>query len=614
MPVPGPRLAATASPLHTHLLKGPGNVDDHGMLRDAEGRLEEAQVVQAYIAERDIAWVRFGIIVFNAVLYLVALPHDPARHTLALWVALGAVVYGFAVVAARPYEHLHILRTSAYTLATDSGLIAVWLYATGGLASPFYPLWAVSIVAAVFRFGPGIVALAAGVYMAADVGMLFASGHVLRQHVGEITIRAGYILITGVLGALVGHRWQASVRARMKLAREMQDKDMVLAEAERVRALTDATSEGIAIHRQGLIMEVNSAFANLFGRQPTELIGMDVRDLVHDDSAGLLEDRLANPADSGYELWVRRGEERIRVAVQGRPIRFRGQAARVVAVRDITERFHAERDRALAHERQVEIDRLRQIDDFRTQFINTAAHELNTPLTPIKLQFAALRDEWVGRPRAIDLLERNLDRLSSLVHDMLDVARLQSGRLRMDVRAVDLVPALNDIIDTFEATALQQEVQLELLAPGRLTAYVDPDRVSQIITNLVSNGLKFTPKGGSVTVVARDAPGAVRIEVADTGKGVPSDQVELLFQPFGQVQADPQVPGTGLGLYICKTLAETMGGRIGVETEGEGAGARFWVELPVSQAAAEAGQARQALRQATVPVPPKAPERAPASS
>ncbi len=545
---------------------------------DAASQRADATAVQAYIAERDIAWVRFGIIAFNVALYLTALPHDSGRHTLALWVCALALMYAVFVLAVRPHERFPILRTSTYTVLTDSLLIGLWLYATGGLASPFYALWAVSLVAIVFRFSPGIVALATCAYMTADVSMLVISGDATAANAPVIAARMAYVLITGTLGMLLGYRWQAAVRARIEIAREVKDQEMLVAESARVRALTDAAFEGICIHRDGRILEFNQAFAALFGKSRDEITGMDVRDLVHPSSSEVLENRLANPADEGYELWIRRGGEKRLVAVQGRPIEYQGRPARVAAVRDITQRHEAEQHRALAHERQVEIDRLRAIDEFRNRFINTAAHELNTPLTPIKLQFAVMRDQWQGSPRAIQLVERNLDRLSALVRDMLDVARLETGRLRITASAMDARAVLDDVVETFQPTAAQQGVALALDAAATLQAHGDAGRVTQILTNLLSNALKFSRAGGHVSVTARAKAAVCRIEVADDGPGVDPERVERLFQPFGQVHDDAAVPGTGLGLYICKTLAEAMGGRMGYEERRPGS--MFWVELP----------------------------------
>ncbi len=543
--------------------------------------LQDATSAQAYIAERDIAWIRFGIILFNVLLYVFALPHDPATHRLATVIIGVAMAYAWLVLALRPYERFHVLRTSTYTLVTDSALIAVWLYATGGIASPFYPLWMLSLVAVVFRFGPGIVVWATACYLVSDALMLWVAGDFVAANLAAMAARGAYIIAVGALGAMLGKRWRESMQERITLREAVLAQRMQVAEAEGIYALTDATFEGICIHNNGVILEVNRAFCALFDQSREDLVGAHVSTLVDQVSAQRLAERLAQPQDAQYELWIKRAGETRRVAVQGRPIMFKGEHVRVAAVRDITPQYEAEHARALAHERQLEIDRLQEIHDFRTQFINTAAHELNTPLTPIKLQFAVLKDNWQGPPRSLALMERNMGRLAMLVQDMLDVARLQSGQIRILAGDVDIVEELKDTVASFEATANAQGVSLHLDVPEHLPCHVDPARVGQIATNLVSNALKFTRRGGHVSMRAAAHDRGVRLEVEDDGTGIDPDHVIRLFQPFGQIHKDPQVPGTGLGLYICKPLAEAMGGSIGVEGRGEESGAKFWVELPL---------------------------------
>ncbi|MEA3189867.1 MAG: hypothetical protein QOD77_449 [Thermoplasmata archaeon] len=249
---------------------------------------------------------------------------------------------------------------------------------------------------------------------------------------------------------------------------------------------------------------------------------------------------------------------------------------------DLTRHVQAERQAQAAKE----LERLREMDRFKTDFINTAAHELNTPLTPIKLQLLMLKrrvPEGTEDRKAVDMLDRNLERLSLLVGDMLDVARLQAGRLRLEPKATDLAKLLVEACDTFADSAYARHVTLDLDAQGPLLAQVDGKRITQVVYNLVSNALKFTPADGRVTVRGKNDGGQVRITVTDTGVGLAPDQAAQLFRPFTQLHRHQiQAPGTGLGLYISAGIVERHGGTISCTSPGVGQGATFTVLLPAA--------------------------------
>lgn len=249
--------------------------------------------------------------------------------------------------------------------------------------------------------------------------------------------------------------------------------------------------------------------------------------------------------------------------------------------------------RAEATERaalEVANRQLKDLDVMKTRFINSAAHELGTPLTPIKLQLHMLRHLGPKDPakaaRAVEVLERNVERLEFLVSDMLDVARLQSGNVRMRRAATHLPRLVHETVDSFHAAAEAGAVSLEFTAEPELWVDIDARRVGQVFDNLVSNALKFTPRGGWIRVHCYRAGRNVRVEVHDSGTGIDPKDVHKLFQPFSQVQ-DPlnkSYPGSGLGLYISKGLVEQHGGQLWCHSPGPGRGATFTVELPAQTA------------------------------
>lgn len=242
--------------------------------------------------------------------------------------------------------------------------------------------------------------------------------------------------------------------------------------------------------------------------------------------------------------------------------------------------------RAFEARAEEEMQRLRELDRFKTQFINSAAHELNTPLTPLRLQLHLLqrlgRDgDPVARARAVDIVSRNVERLALLVQDMLDVARLQSGRLQLRRTTVDVAVLVRDAIDTYRAPAEAKRIELVPDGPAALPARLDGPRVSQVLYNLVSNAVKYSHDGGSVRIRYSGDEQQVTVQVEDRGPGFTAAQKARMFLPFSQVHTDTHtVPGTGLGLFISRGIAERHGGTLDAVSAGPGQGATFTCVLP----------------------------------
>jgi signal transduction histidine kinase len=227
----------------------------------------------------------------------------------------------------------------------------------------------------------------------------------------------------------------------------------------------------------------------------------------------------------------------------------------------------------------VELDRLKD------EFVSSVSHELRTPLTSIS-GYVELMLEETEEPdtrQHLAIVDRNAQRLLSLVSDLLFTAKLQDGRLELEKTDVDLGSLASQAVESARPRAEVGAVDVRAEIEPVPTVQGEAARLAQLLDNLVSNAIKFTPSGGSVVVRVRRSGELACIEVSDTGIGIPDSERERLFQRFFRSQnaLERQIQGTGLGLYISKAIVESHGGRIGVESR-EGEGTTFVVELPVA--------------------------------
>ncbi|MEA3204371.1 MAG: hypothetical protein QOI63_2053 [Thermoplasmata archaeon] len=255
-----------------------------------------------------------------------------------------------------------------------------------------------------------------------------------------------------------------------------------------------------------------------------------------------------------------------------------GRALRLTGtIEDIT-------DRKAAEEQQRQLRHMEELNEFKSQFIAMVAHDLNNVLTPMRLNLKLAEMATLGPSLPLDRLKSGIQRLSGFLADLLDAARLQAGRLSLDAKPFDLAEGLRATLDALRPEAEAAGIQVTLEAPSTLPVTADRRRLEQVTTNLLSNALKFTPRGGRVAVRLRSTPAGASLTVEDTGPGIAPEDLAKLFQPFSRPLATPQGQhtGTGLGLYICRGIVEQHGGRIWCESGGAGKGACFGVFLPAS--------------------------------
>jgi NtrC-family two-component system sensor histidine kinase KinB len=233
-----------------------------------------------------------------------------------------------------------------------------------------------------------------------------------------------------------------------------------------------------------------------------------------------------------------------------------------------------------------DVTRLRRFDELKNDLVATVAHEFRTPLTSLRMAIHLCVEEAVGplTPKQADLLfaaREDCERLQGIVDDLLDLSRIQAGRIEVNVRAVQSRTLLESTIEQNRVLARDKGVKLTLGAPMFDRAVLaDPDRLNLVLTNLVTNAIRHTPAGGDVQLrTAPEKDGQVRFEVSDTGEGMDPKWFPLLFDRFFRIPGSKPGSGVGLGLYICKEIVEAHGGNIGVESE-PGHGSVFWFTLP----------------------------------
>jgi signal transduction histidine kinase/ActR/RegA family two-component response regulator len=242
---------------------------------------------------------------------------------------------------------------------------------------------------------------------------------------------------------------------------------------------------------------------------------------------------------------------------------------------------------ALLKEAEAARMQAEQANRTKDQFLAVISHELRTPLSPILAWSRMLRSRTIDerkREQAIESIERNARAQAQLIDDLLDVSRIVSGKLRLDIRAVDLRSVIDSAVDSLRPAADAKQVHLETrFDSGAEHASGDPQRLQQVVWNLISNAIKFTPRGGRVDVHLKRSNSDVEIAVSDTGQGLAPEFFPHLFERFWQADNTTTRPygGLGLGLAIVRHLVELHGGTVSAQSEGVGRGSTFSVRLPV---------------------------------
>jgi signal transduction histidine kinase len=261
-------------------------------------------------------------------------------------------------------------------------------------------------------------------------------------------------------------------------------------------------------------------------------------------------------------------------------------SANVALSAEIEERVRIEQERVqlLAREQAARLE-AEAANRLKDEFLATLSHELRTPLNAIMGWAHVLGQSTGDRPtvqRAADVIRQNAAAQAQLIEDILDVSRIVGGRLVLDTRPVQMRSVIEDAIDSLAPASAAKAIQVDRQLAEGVMVHGDRDRLQQVVWNLVSNALKFTPKGGRVEVELREEDGEATIRVTDSGIGIPGDFLPFVFDRFRQADSSMsrRHSGLGLGMAIVRHLVELHGGTVSAESEGEGKGATFRLRLP----------------------------------
>ena len=364
-------------------------------------------------------------------------------------------------------------------------------------------------------------------------------------------------------------------RYSQQLQKLVEERTQALrASEEKYRLLIDNMAEVVfTIDLDGNFAFVSPQVESMTGYSMGQLLSMNMRQLIAPEYLPEIEKRLRARIQGEkdlpmYEFEVIRADgERIPVEMQTTLVHDeKGTLIAVQGVaRDITER--------------------KKIEQIKDRFISAVTHELRTPLVSISGYTDLVLSDKSGPLNKeirndLEVIKRNTDRLISITDDLLDIRRIESGKLKLNMSSLNL----KEIIDHCSIEIkpfLKEKQELHIQVPDVLPPIQgDQVRLSQVLLNLLSNAAKFTPEGGNIKLSVKDEEGMVKIQVSDTGIGIRNEDLKRVFEPFADIQKPTYIKGTGLGLSVAKGLVNAHGGQIYATSDGEGKGATFTFTLP----------------------------------
>ena len=391
-------------------------------------------------------------------------------------------------------------------------------------------------------------------------------------------------------------RMHGATAARIAVVSEDVTEERALRETLRAseqdfRLLAENSNDVITrVSPDGVVLYISPACRALYGYEPRELVGRSGLALVHPDDLAALRDEAGGGAASdvmtneyrvrhrdGSYVWVETKSRAVRDPITGNVLEHHSSA------RDVSER-----KAAVAAIRRAK-DEAEKANNAKSWFLSRMSHELRTPLHAI-LGFGELLERGELRPaqhEPLGQIMRAGRHLLGLIDEVLDLSRIERGELHLSLEPVDIARLVRETLELVRPLATDRSVSLRTVtgADFDVHALADRERLAQVLLNVLSNAVKYDHKGGEVSVIiTRAAPARARVEVTDTGPGIPTRDVARVFEAFDRMGAEAtDVEGTGLGLALSKRLIETMNGEMGIESA-PGQGTTAWFELPAATA------------------------------
>jgi PAS domain S-box-containing protein len=363
--------------------------------------------------------------------------------------------------------------------------------------------------------------------------------------------------------------------------------DEALRESElRFRAISEMNPDAIVVSVEGRYVYANPAAVELLeARDANEILSLTPFDVVAPQFYDLLRERLKSAVEENHAdplrdyQWVKRTGELVDVEVATGPIIWLGKRGVQAVARNITERKLAEAA-------------LRDVDRRKDMFLATLAHELRNPLAPIAngvdllLKTESSNDTFQRRYDLLRIMKRQVGHLVRLVDDLLEISRINHGKIEIRKALINCAVVIRNAIETCQPILLERGHQITVDLPTEpIMIFGDPVRLTQVISNLISNAANYTKQGGQISVSLGRADGNAAISIRDNGIGIPTDMLPKVFELFAQVIQDAEVQhkGLGIGLALARQLVELHGGTITAHSDGVGYGAEFVVTFPVEK-------------------------------